>query len=121
MGAQLLVRRDECPDRGMLAVARGVLMRVHHGVFEALAAPPVQAPDGTLVYGNWDVRHVLQQARRQARIAATASHVQSLRVVRHQDAVAFMAAVERIATNQGRCLLCRAFLAWVSHLDDNGL
>ncbi len=49
----------------MLAVARGVLMRVHHGVFEALAAPPVQAPDGTLVYGNWDVRHVLRHARRQ--------------------------------------------------------
>ena len=59
--------RDECPDRGMLAVARGVLMRVHYGVFEALAAPPVQTPDGTLVYGNWDVRHVLQQARRQVR------------------------------------------------------
>ena len=54
----------------MLAVARGVLMRVHHGVFEALAAPPVRAPDGTLVYGNWDVRHVLRQARRQVRGAA---------------------------------------------------
>ena len=54
----------------MLAVARGVLMRVHHGVFEALAAPPVQAPDGTLVYGNWDVRHVLRQARRQVQCRA---------------------------------------------------
>ena len=56
----------------MLAVARGVLMRVHQGVFEALAAPPVQAPNGTLVYGNWDVRHVLQQARRQVHVAASA-------------------------------------------------
>ena len=64
-------RRDECPDRGMLAVARGVLMRVHHGVFEALAAPPMQAPDGTLVYGNWDVRHVLRQARRQVSTVST--------------------------------------------------
>ncbi len=81
-------RRDECPDRGMLAVARGVLMRVHQGVFEALAAPPVQGPDGTLVYGNWDVRHVLQQARRQAT---------ALRTVRHQDA--------STAISQGRCRL----------------
>ena len=48
----------------MLAVARAVLMKVHSGVFAALAAPPVAGPNGEPVYSNWDVRHVLGRERR---------------------------------------------------------
>ena len=48
----------------MLAVSRAVLMKVHSGVFAALASPPVTGPDGEPVYSNWDVRHVLSCERK---------------------------------------------------------
>ena len=61
-------RRDECAEKGMLAVARGVLERVHAGVFEALQASAPGTPPGTpgpIDLANWDVRTVLRTLRGQ--------------------------------------------------------
>ena len=62
--------RDECPDEGMLAVARGVLERLHARVFGMLArtsagfpATPPGTPDRGLA--AWDVRSVLRALRAQ--------------------------------------------------------
>lgn len=68
------VIRDECPRQGMLAVSRAVLMKVHSGVFAALAAPPVAGPNGEPVYSNWDVRHVLSCERQKVRCARCPVH-----------------------------------------------
>ncbi len=52
----------------MLAVARGVLERVHAGVFEALQARAPGTPPGTpgpTDLADWDVRTVLRTLRGQ--------------------------------------------------------
>ncbi|KAK9837308.1 hypothetical protein WJX81_005341 [Elliptochloris bilobata] len=70
-GKSLLeVNRDECPDKGMLAVALGVLERVHAHVFKELSGNPVGlagTPPGTPEHGlaAWDVRSVLRALRAQ--------------------------------------------------------
>ncbi len=64
--------RDECAERGMLAVARGVLQRVHAGVFEALQARAPGTPPGTpgpVDLADWDVRTVLRTLRGQVQRA----------------------------------------------------
>ena len=54
----------------MLAVALGVLERVHAGVFEALKARAPGTPPGTpgpIDLADWDVRTVLRTLRAQVR------------------------------------------------------
>lgn len=59
--------RDEIADAGMLAVARGVLERVHAHVFGVLSETPTgfATPPGTPDRGlaAWDVRSVLRALR----------------------------------------------------------
>ena len=62
--------RDEIADEGMLAVARGVLERLHAQVFEVLLGNPAglhATPPGTPDRGlaAWDVRSVLRALRAQ--------------------------------------------------------